>query len=335
MKISIFCKASEKIGLGHLIRSSAFADQVANFNDKVRIFFYLVGDESLSKLITNSNNKITCLKDEIDITDKVSKVFDVAIIDMLTMNKNVLLHIKKKSKKIAVISPIFNNLNLVDYYFNRTKYINFNASDYPNLKVYAGLEYAIINSNCQRINSGIYEETLNSKNFPIAISMGGGDAGNRTLEVLKALKKCNVHGTFWVMIGEKYNHSIDALINRIRSDTSHEIILAKTNKSMWSILKNCALVILPGGITTYEAVYAGLPSINFFEEKGQEFLIKELEEKKALYNIGLYSKQTLNNLIGLIENLYHNKKKLLQIHFNSKFLIDGKASLRIFKLLSE
>jgi spore coat polysaccharide biosynthesis predicted glycosyltransferase SpsG len=163
--------------------------------------------------------------------------------------------------------------------------------------------------------------------------MGGGDATNKTLAVLTSLKKCKVPATFWVMIGEGYRYSFDKLVDEIRGDTFHEIILAKTNQSMWQILKNCVLGILPGGITTYEAVYAGLPTINFFESENQQFLIDELVMHNAVFNMGVYSEEKLTEVSTLIETLYYNKKKLLQMHVSTKSLIDGRGSLRIFQIL--
>src|SRR5690606_13803362 len=102
---------------------------------------------------------------------------------------------------------------------------------------FASLDYAIIQENCKNIRTSAYEDNLELQHFPIAISMGGGDAANKTLSVLRSLKKCPVPATFWVMLGEGYKHSFDKLVNEIISDSKHEIILARANKSMWQILK--------------------------------------------------------------------------------------------------
>jgi spore coat polysaccharide biosynthesis predicted glycosyltransferase SpsG len=161
--------------------------------------------------------------------------------------------------------------------------------------------------------------------------MGGGDANNKTLELLKGLTHCNVPATFWVMLGEGYKHSLDELTDQIRKDAKHEIILAKTNSSMWHILANCVLAILPGGITSFEAVRAGLPSINFFDTPEQEYLIKEICENNAAFNFGKYSTQTINEISLFIEQLYYNRKTLLKMHVDSKGLIDGNGAIRIIE----
>ncbi len=333
MILNVFCKASSKIGLGHLIRSNSFINQVLEKQTKLAVNFYLIGDKSLLKLIKNSNIQVYCVENEVEIIPLL-KPSSISIIDMLEMEVNTLTIIKNSTSRTVILSPIFNHFEMIDFYFGRTKYLNFEPSNYPNLKIYAGFEYAIIQKNCTPISSGVYEENLKNINFPIAISMGGGDAHNKTLEVLKALKKCKVNATFWVMVGEGYKHSFDDLIDEIRNDTSHEIILAKTNSSMWNILKNCVLGILPGGVTSFEAVYAGLPTINFFERESQQFLLQELVEHQVTLNFGLYSTETLEKVSSAIEKLYLSKKDLLQMHINTKFLIDGEGANRVFEIIS-
>lgn len=333
MRLTVFCKASSHIGLGHLIRSYSFVNQVLDSNPIIKsVNYYLIGDSKLSKLLNNPKVNVYCKPLETDI--KSIEDCDVVVLDMLDLSEEILQIIKQKTRKIALLSPIFNHMDLMDYYFGRTKYLNFDPENYPNLKVYAGLEYAIIQKNCKQISSGIFEENLKTDNLPIAISMGGGDAFNKTLDVLKVLKQCKVKATFWVMIGEGYKHSFDELIDEIRNDTSHEIILAKTNNSMWNILKNCVLCILPGGITSFEAVYAGLPTINFFDQESQQFLLQEIVEHNAAYDFGIYSESTLQSISNFIENIQNSKKELLQMHVNTKFLIDGQGSKRIFSILN-
>lgn len=333
MVISIYCKASTKIGLGHLIRANSFANQILSKEINVTINFCLIGDINLTKLITNENIILNSYKEETEVIP--FEETDIVVIDMIEISNSLLNEIKKNTRGSVVLSPVFNNYDQVDFYFGRTKYLNFDQSNYPNLKVFAGFEYAIIQDNCKQISAGLFEQNLNSNYFPIAIIMGGGDATNKTHELLKGLKHCKVPATFWVMLGEGYKHSLDRLIDEIRRDTVHEIILAKTNSSMWSVLRNCVLCILPGGITSFEAVYAGLPSINFFESKSQEFLLKEITDHQAAFNFGEYSLEMINNISKLIENLYSDRKLLLQMHVNTKNLIDNNGANRILEILKD
>jgi len=330
MTITVCCKASTRIGLGHLIRSSSFVNQILAVRNDIVFRYILIGDPAFKKLITTSGLHVSCYTSEHDVTVELS---DIVIFDMMSIETELLEKFKRSTKKTVIFSPLFNHFEQMDYYFGRTKYLDFEQSAYPNMTIYAGLEYAIIQENCRPISAGTFEDNLNASHFPIAVIMGGGDATNKTLNVLKALKKCRVPATFWVMVGEGYKHSIDELVDEIRKDTTHEIILAKTNKSMWRILNNCVLCILPGGITTFEAVYAGLPTINFFDHDSQRFLLTELVEHGAAYDFGVYSHDTLSRVSDFIEEMYVNRKQLLKIHVNTKTLIDNQGSQRILNKL--
>ncbi len=331
MIISIICKSSIQIGLGHLIRSYSFAEQISKTFPEIKIVFNLIGDKNFQNILTNP--KIVYRFFENDSSLAITEYSDITFLDMTEIDGIALQRVKQQTSKIVLLSPVFNHLDQIDYLFSRTKYLGFSPTDYPNLKIYSSFEYTIIRENCISINAGEYERNLFSSPFPIAISMGGGDASNKTFEVVQALKKCKTRLMFWVLIGHGYNHSLDALLKEIRLHSQHEIILAHTANSMWQILKNCALCVLPGGITTYEAVFAGLPSINFSYNSSQQFLIKELVEKNAAFDFGVYSEEVLTDICSFIEGISQNPRTLLEMHVYTKYLIDGNGSIRILNTI--
>lgn len=331
MKVLFICKASTQIGLGHLIRSRSLA---VKFFQKLQyqgeIEFIVLGPQKmLSRLLSLVEFKVSIFETEEHI--KLSTAFDIIFFDMLSIQESALQEIKRQGRILVSISPIFDQMKEMDVLFHRSKYLELSEANVPK-KSFSSLEYAIIQENCLRISTARYEENLEGYSFPIAISMGGGDAANKTLTLLKSLKSCKVPATFWVMLGEGYRHSYDSLINEIVKDSQHEIILARTNKSMWQILQNCVLAILPGGITTYEAAYAGLPTINFSENLGKQFIIKELAEESACLLIGDLSQKNLDELNHQIESLYYDRTELMKMHLNTKKIIDGKGAERIFEV---
>lgn len=329
MKALFLCKASTKIGLGHLVRSKTLAKGLKETVSGFDLDFVLIGDKSFDKLLLALpfEPKIIQKENQLDIkTD-----YDVIFFDMMDISDEIFSRLKEKAKITVSLSPIFNKLKEVDILFNRTKYLP-NEKDLPK-EVFSGLDYSIIQSNCKKIGAGTFEENLKLSAFPIAISMGGGDAANRTLELLKKLKNCKVPATFWVLLGEGYKYSYDDLINEIKTDTFHEIILVNTNSSMWHILRNCVFFILPGGITSYESVYAGLPSINFLEQENNYFLIRELVENETCYYGGLFCDENLLKLNEKIEQLYKDRSELMKMHIKSKNLIAEHSFIKIHDVL--
>jgi spore coat polysaccharide biosynthesis predicted glycosyltransferase SpsG len=165
--------------------------------------------------------------------------------------------------------------------------------------------------------------------------MGGVDAPNKTLKILEALARLEIDLTIWVLLGEGYSHSYQDLVDAIKKDSNHEIVLAKSNRSMWKILSNCSLAIFAGGLTTFEAIFAGLPTINIFEKEIHQTIIsKEIIEKNVSINLGLLNDETLEALKEKLKLFYNNRNELLKMRQNTKGLVDKNGSqLTIKKIL--
>jgi spore coat polysaccharide biosynthesis predicted glycosyltransferase SpsG len=319
MKVHFICKASVKDGLGHLIRSTQLAESFQLLG--ATVFLTVIGDQTPKKILKGHDLPYRVIQNENDL---ISKKYDAVFFDMLRISAKVFETLKNSSRITVSISPIFDRMDQVDLLFTRSKYHNISSGD---IEIFADLKYSIISRHCERIPKQTFRKNLNETSLPIAVIMGGTDAPNKTLRVLNELKHCRVPSTFWVMLGEGYSHSFDKLIEAIRKDTDHEIILAKTNRSMWKILSNCVLAIIPGGLTSYEAAYAGLPTLNITHDPEKEFLIRELMEHKICL-----THQNFQNLNKTIEDLYRQKNKILQMHDRSKSLIDKKGGERIFSI---
>ncbi|PKP35484.1 MAG: hypothetical protein CVU00_02205 [Bacteroidetes bacterium HGW-Bacteroidetes-17] len=332
MNLLVICKASTQIGFGHLIRSRTFVENAIEGNMNLDITLCIIGDSSLKLLLKNPAITFLFYEDENQIL--LTKSYDAIIFDTINFNKSVFDKIRFNAKKIISLSPVFNLMPFVDICFNRTQYW---AEDIEKLtlKKYGGFEYALIQRNCNRIHSIIYKYGLEKRYFNIAISMGGGDAANKTLEVIKQIKNIIEPFTFWIMLGEGYSHSFDEIVNEIRKVKKHEIILAKTNHSMWNVLSNTSLLITTSGITSYEAAYAGLPTITFYDYDNQWFLLKELVDTKLTINGGKFSDNSINNLRNILTDLYHDRSVLYDMHKRSKKQFDNEAANRIINIIKE
>ena len=326
MKVVIICKASPTTGFGHLIRSRTLANAIYDDRRISDLHFIAIGSKHISNLLPADKYTVDTYNDAAEV--QLQANYDLAFFDCLSIEQEILQAIKSRCNTLVSLSPIFSEMDQMDLFFNRTKNTSESIMKLP-IEKHLGLEYTLIQESCQKIPTAVYENNLDQDRLPIAISMGGGDAPNKTLRFLRSLKNCDVPVTFWVMLGEGYGHSYDELIEVVKGNTKHEIILAKTNQSMWQILRNCVLAILPGGITTYEAVYAGLPAINILDDASSYFLIEELENEKACFYGGALSDQTLDNLNKTLSHLYNNRLELINMHLKAKHLIKGRGGKEI------
>lgn len=331
MKCLFVCKASTQIGLGHLIRSRTLLEGFLKLNLSVKIDFILIGDSNMSRLISSPDINFRSISNEQDFI--LDDFYDVAILDMIKIDHAFFHNLRNRAKITVSISPVFDMQSEVDILFTRTKYLSNDSLQQLPKSVFAGFEFALIQNTCERIDSDLYRRNLNLESFPIAISMGGGDAVNNTLLFLKYLKKCNVRATFWVMLGEGFKYSYDELVREIKEDSVHEIILANTNRNMWHILRNCVLLLVPGGITSYEAAYAGLPTICFLDDEKKYYLAQEIVEKELSIYGGIINYNNLEKLNDIIDKLNKNRNILMTMHLNGQNLVDKSAPEKIFKIL--
>lgn len=318
MNITLVCKGGVNTGLGHLHRTISFIEDAKQFANFTIIAILDRGLEILFKDIANVN----FIYNEVDLEKTVLGISNNAehcIIDCVELDTHNQQFLRSKFKKIISLSPVFNNYEIVDVLFTR-----FTEHNYPkNVQVFSGLQYSIFNTHCRQILNDEYERALGEKPLTIAISMGGVDAPNKSLKILEVLAQLKIDLTIWVLLGEGYSHSYQSLVDAIGKDSNHEIVLAKTNRSMWKILSNCSLAIFAGGLTTFEAIYAGLPTINIFEKEiHQSIISKEIIEKQVSMNIGIFNEASLEVLKQQLLLYYNDRSLLLKMRQNTKGLLD-------------
>ena len=305
MKIQILCRGSVKHGLGHLFRTRTFVKEAIVKND-VRIV--AIVEKDLESIFWEVKDNTVFIRDEEKAVDIVKGYKpEVLIFDLTELTDSVFNRLKSYALLTVSISPVFNQTNTIDILFTRTKFNN----KYDGVAVYGGLEYSIFNEYCTPINSTTYKRNLKRPHLPIAIAMGGTDSPNKTLKIIEAFVSFPYEITLWVALGEGYAHSYTNLVRAINKNKKHEIILAKANKSTWDILGNSVLAILAGGLTTVEAVYAGLPSINLFEKKEHfDATSKELFDLGVSVNGHFFSDKSIESMKEKIMYLYKNRNEL-------------------------
>ena len=309
IKILFICKASIKEGLGHFIRTVTLTDYIDSYQPELNIELLLISSINRKQDLKSKKYKTTILDNEKKL--ELDKNYDTIVLDMLTISETNINYLKSKCKRLISISPIFDKMSSCDMLISRTKYINLNLPASVTLK--CGLEYSIIRTDCEKIKTSSYVSNLKREYTSVAISMGGTDPQNLTLKYLSELSKTTKKVIFWVLLGEGYEHNYKSLSDIIRKRGRHEIILARTNRNMWHLLSNCSIAILKGGLTSYEAVYAGLPAINVFEDKNRSYLVKELCENELC----LSTAQSVDNILKQFNNDLV-KDNLLKIHKKTK-----------------
>lgn len=315
--------------MGHLLRTSHIASVAAQY---VPVKIAMLGMEKLTTKLRRNLSNTVFVKNEEELPILATEwKADCIFFDLLSIKEQIFQELRQNRQTIS-ISPVFTHLKKVDLIFHRSSIYPKEWLDFPEtVECCCGLEYAIIDKRVISITTQTYRQTLKYQRLPVAISMGGTDAANKTCLLLKRLKDVPIPMLFWILLGEGYTHSYEELVSSL-ADSHHEIALVKSNASMWQILQHCALMILAGGVTTYEAARAGLPTLNLLENNNHAFLLQELADKGILrYFCGDMEKLADIALLEL-SCLDADRKKLYAMHKNAKSCgIDGNGAERIIK----
>lgn len=331
-RVLFICKGSTRDGLGHISRTRAVALE-ASLSEEVQVL--VIGDMALSPLISHYGLDVHFVKSDDLVLPFVNHFKpEILIFDLLHLDDKVFQELQAVGLLIS-LSPIFNQLAAMDLFFHRTKVLApALKTSLQNTRVFSGFEYAVISEQITRIPTEIYNKVLNQGPLSIAISMGGADAANKTLKILQTVRQINEPMIFWVLLGEGYAHSYQELVDEMQG-SRHEIILAKTNASMWHVLSMCSLGIFAGGVTTYEAAYAGLPALILLENLNNRFLVAELAERK----MGIIADQpfpgVLNQLNDKLSSLSLERSQLLAMHQASDGCLDYLGASRIINKILE
>ncbi|QDU61536.1 hypothetical protein Pan216_23970 [Planctomycetes bacterium Pan216] len=332
-RVLFICRGSTDVGLGHVIRSRTIAFEMAR-RTSVRVV--VIGDEYVDALLAGRGLTYQIVDDEPGVIAAIDAYDpDIVVFDLIELSKKLYQRVSRRCMTVSV-SPIFDHLTSTDLFFHRTRC---QGSDWDlerfDGEVRSGLEYAVVREQCVKISAAQYEQNINQQPMAVAISMGGSDAGNKTLEVLRSIKSLPRRMLFWVLLGEGYGHSYEALVDCVKRDTQHEIILAKTSDSMWRVMSSCALAILAGGTVTYEAVFAGLPSINIFEKPEHVFLVRELVERGTCLTAGFPLNAAIDVATANLLHLEQHREELVAMHRACDGLMDRRGAARIAQEILE
>lgn len=324
-RVAFVVRASIEDGLGHLVRSLSV---LLEMHSIARVHLFLLGDKSGHHLVDDARIEWTdCPSDEQCARMVFITQPDVIVFDTLNFNHDLFRQLAGNAVTVS-LSPIFSCMSGVDHLFHRTVHEDPGWRETDTLpNIYKGLKYTILPSWLKRISTKRYREYLNERKLSIAISMGGTDAPNRTLALLKKLSRYPQRLVLWVALGDAYTHSYEELL-RCANENRQEIILLKSNESMWRVLRNASLVICSGGLTTYESAFVGIPSINILQKSEWAYLFEELASKNVCYILNP-SEDAIEKASDLVFELVGDRDRLMCMHKFSKHLIASGGSRRI------
>ena len=329
-KILFRTDASYMLGIGHVIRCLSLAEWLRKLGYEP--IFLSRNNPIVRKTISGEYPiiklpKSKSLNEEIfNVRNIIGKMMPLAtILDLNNVNHDYFMAIKQFSGLLVDIngessSDLYSDIIVkgdVGTAVNRQPY-----ADY-----YLGPKYKIVASRV----SGIRDKNRKpkSKINKILVSMGGTDPNNLTLGVVRALLYTDVEINIVIGLG------FDKERERELFDTIREkkhCLIQRAPEDFHRLLAEADICFVSGGITLYEAICLGTPSIVLCQNQSQIYDALMLEKHKCCICLGLGRKVSLRTIRNSLQKIScpHVRKEMQK---KGMKVLDGLATERIARAI--
>lgn len=335
MRIVFRLDATKKIGIGHMMRCMALAEELIRRKEKCYFFSMITSNELINqlkkrKIIVEKINEINTFKEEMKnllIFCKKKKI-DWVVTDHYKINSEYTKAIKNGEFKLLSIDDIAQTFYYSDIVVNQ----NINANNLEiegteHTKFLLGTKYAMIRDELLKREMKKYNDPVRK----ILITLGGTDKDNLTLKIIKNIEEINGEAELIVISGP-YNPHYNEL-KKFADNASKKIDIISSPQSMLDIYLESDIAISAGGTSCYELAYFGIPNIIIAIADNQLNIAKEFDKKNVSIYLGrkedFSSNKIKENVLKLVnDNLL--RKKMAE---NGRSLVDGKGKKRIVDVI--
>lgn len=331
MKAVVFrADGNKKLGLGHIVRCLALADELKNNNPNLKVIFITKYDGG-KKIIEEKNYKVIDTKDEFSHIRNFASEDTLLITDFLDTDNQYISEIKKiAGLKVICID---NNTKLkridADIVINANIFDNRDKKVIGSTKYFLGLKYLILRKEFEEAHKE--KKEIKDKVETILVMSGGTDPRGCIIKIANALKNIPDKVHINLIIGPEFSYSNK--LNDVLSKANRKFNLLVNPNNLVEIMKNADMAITAAGIVFCELATLGVPSIEIPQRNHQEDVAKVFEKSRACINIGKSPDEKLiyESTLMLMENKLLRK----QLSENAKTFVDGKGVKRAIRLIKE
>lgn len=302
-KVYIRVDGNTQIGLGHLVRSMAFAQMLGpNFEIS---FICKEIPENIINEIENSEFNLAIIKKEEDFFAMLYAEI-IVVLDHYGLDSNYQKTIKEKGCKLVCIDDLHDNFFYADLIINHSPSVrinDYNAQDYSEFAL--GLNYALLRP---RFLEEAKKEKKEKNTATVFICFGGSDIKNLTAQTVKmVLEQSDLN--IIVVTGASYKHTTDLHLF-VKSNTRVQYEHAINADRMVELMKMSGIAIVPASGILLEIIAVGVsPLICYVVDNQKEFhdyLIKNCN----FITLGYLGNELSNNAASLLSKLIAGNEKL-------------------------
>ena len=311
------CDAEKKSGLGHYVRTQALISKLENLGHTVTWLFNVKLPHHIQIQIIKKKQEIIFFDSYDDILYSLEKIsFDHIVVDSYLIPLEVRSKIKsfiKPSKIISIQdgppylhSDIYINQNITDIGSNQFQLSNKSV-------LFSGEKYMMLD-----YDRYTTKKVYNSKKIDkVLIFFGGTSQKNLIIHTLRCLENLNVNLEVEIFIPERDMNYLTYFARRFPNMkvTIYPVFIDRLIE-----YHHYDLCIGSFGMSAWERIYVGLPSIGLVIAENQRLVANILSERMVMMLADV------DNLERKIAEIFNNTKLRLELFQNSRKLIDGNST---------
>lgn len=340
-KVIIRCDGDEQIGLGHVVRCLALAEELRD-SQSVGVGFAIVSGKPGMDIVRNAGFPLISLTDQGDEDTWLDKL-------IRTRKPNALILDVRSN-----LSPAFvrqwreNGLLIATIDDPSDRRLEADLAFYPPVpqveemdwsgftgQLFVGWEWVLLRKQFAHLSEfhGLVSSSGLSTIHPteLLITMGGSDPAGLTLKAVRALNQVSPPFHATVILGSGFTHD-DELLRLLEKVNFPYTILRNVN-DMAGVMKKSDLALSSFGGTAYELAACGVPGIYFALTDDHARSAGLFQKKRMGINLGVHDSIEGQDIVSAVEMLLQDTKHLKQLKFSCLTQMDGKGAHRIGKMI--
>ena len=329
--------AGPDVGLGHLIRSIAIAQELRENYNETKICF-LTKDNQFSTDLLRQNKFQYILQgkrlEENFIVETIQNTSaDILFIDKLFPYLSVFIQEIQKNIRVCMFHNLCDGAFECDQFILPASHVSDKIIKdkrwvMGKVKLFEGFSYIVLNDNILKLKR---KSNINADPMHIILTTGGSDPKGVMIQLLKYLEGYEVTGNIKItaLIGQYFSHYVE--LENLRNKLSNIVNFKSFN---YSDLAEADLAINTFGVSTYELIYLGIPTVTIGHAKsnahGSHILAKNFG---FTYDLGLFYDLNQQHFLNTLNTLITNQKELKEMQQKSSGIIDGLGVQRVAKLI--
>ncbi|AVM25811.1 PseG/SpsG family protein [Bacillus pumilus] len=313
-------------GMGHVVRMKRLAKELIQEGDD--LYFY-TNEQMCVEMLSHPEWHVHLVQESnvsLQMEQDIKELHpDLLLVDVLDCDLQFLRSIKSSSRYAklvlfeeeraeacqladAVVNGIYGGLD--------EKHLQVNGTDY-----FYGTPYLLLDHEISKLKD-TYEVRKECKK--VVVSLGGSDPGGLLLKVVSSLLEAR-HLHILAVAGKasRVEEQIEA---------AHIQFIRHTDQ-LPAHLAEADLAIVAGGMTLYEAVCIGVPSIVLSQVDHQAVTAARFAQNGACHHLGLGDLVDEKDIWRAARRLSGSYFLRRSIHLNGRSLIDGKGTERVKNIL--